>query len=131
MSNKPRAFLFDADAWLSSYTVERMSGEQVKAYLYLLARSWTELPTATLPNDDFELAKMARVSPEKWEAIKPLILAQFSADDHGRIYHPRLRESAKYLENRVYAGKSGWTTKRKKKQSAVGKDNITNLKQFR
>ncbi|MGL1102596.1 DUF1376 domain-containing protein, partial [Vibrio parahaemolyticus] len=78
--SKPPAFLFDVNAWLSSYTVERMSGDQVKAYIYLLCRSWSELPTATLPNDDDELARMARVTPETWQRIKEPILAQFESD---------------------------------------------------
>jgi len=128
---KPRAFLFDVDAWLSSYTVERMSGEQVKAYLYLLCRSWAELPTATLPNDDGELALMARVPATRWDEIKGPILAQFQSDGNGRIFNVRLKKEAEFCAAKSFAGKSGWTTKRKKKQADVGKKNIVNLKQYR
>lgn len=108
-----------------------MTGDQVKAYLYLLCRSWAELPTATLPNDDVDLAFMARVSSETWERIKGPILAQFESDGNGRIFHPRLKKEAEFCAAKTFAGKSGWTTKRRKKQAEVAKENLVNLKQYR
>lgn len=119
--NKPRAFLFDVDDWLGSFTVEDMSGDQVKAYLYLLCRAWHEKPIATLPNDDLRLARMARVSPEQWEQLKPEILAQFKSDGNGRIYNERLKKEAAYCKGRSSAGATGWTDERRKKQASRAK----------
>lgn len=123
--NKPRAFLFDVDDWLGSFTIEDMSGDQVKAYIYLLCRAWHETPIATLPNDDVRLARMARVSPDHWEAIKPEILAQFKSDGNGRIYNERLKKEATYCRGRAMAGAAGWTPERRAKQARVAKRSAT------
>lgn len=119
--NKPRAFLFDVDDWLGSFTVEEMSGDQVKAYVYLLCRSWHETPIATLPNDDVRLAKMARVSLVEWQAIKPEILAQFKSNGNDRIYNVRLQKEAAYCKGRAVAGAAGWTPERRAAQAKRAK----------
>lgn len=130
--SKPRAFLFDVADWLSSITVEEMSGDAVKAYVYLLCRSWHETPIATLPNDQVRLARMAKLSLPEWDGIKDEVLPQFQHDEaNDRLFNARLRKEAEYCAAKSFAGKSGWTTKRRKKQASVGKDNVTNLKQYR
>ncbi|MEK6280286.1 MAG: DUF1376 domain-containing protein [Acidobacteriota bacterium] len=129
--NKPRAFLFDVDNWLGSLTVEEMSGDAVKAYMYLLCRSWHETPTATLPNDDRRLARMAKLTSDDWVRVRDEILPQFQSDGNGRIFNARLKKEADFIAAKSFAGKSGWTTKRRKKQANVGKDNVANLKQYR
>lgn len=118
---KPRAFLFDVADWLGSFTVEEMTGDQVKAYIYLLCRSWHETLIATLPNDDARLAKMARVSLSRWEEIKPEILAQFKSNGNGRIYNQRLQKEAFYCKRRAAAGASGWTPERRAQQAEIAK----------
>lgn len=128
---KPRAFLFDVDNWLGSITVEEMSGDGVKAYMYLLCRSWHETPIATLPNDDSRLARMAKVSSEEWDVIRDEVLGQFQSDGNGRIFNVRLKKEADFIAAKSFAGKSGWTTKRRKNQARVGKTNVANLKQYR
>lgn len=128
---KPRAFLFDVDDWLGSFTVEEMSGDAVKAYVYLLCRSWHETPIATLPNDDRRLAKMAKLTTEQWEQVRDEVLGNFKVDANDRLFNARLKKEADYCAAKSFAGKSGWTTKRRKKQAAVGKDNVANLKQYR
>lgn len=128
---KPRAFLFDVDDWLGSFTVEEMSGEAVKAYMYLLCRSWHETPTATLPNDDARLARMAKLNLEQWDIVRDEVLPNFQVGADGRIFNARLKKEADYCAAKSFAGKSGWTTKRRKKQAVVGKTNVANLKQYR
>lgn len=86
---KAPAFLFYVRDWLCSSTVARMSGEQVKAYVYLLCAAWLEDEGATLPTDDATLAAMARVDLETWHRIKPLILTKFQSDGNGRIFNDR------------------------------------------
>jgi uncharacterized protein YdaU (DUF1376 family) len=112
-------------------TVEEMSGEAVKAYVYLLCRSWHETPIATLPNDDYRLARMAKTTSEQWDEVRDQVLQNFQTDGNGRIFNARLKKEAEYCEAKSFAGKSGWTTKRRKKQAAIGKDNVANLKQYR
>ena len=87
--SKPRAFLFDVDNWLGSITVEEMSGDAVKAYMYLLCRSWHETPMATLPNDDARLARMAKLNADDWTLVRGEVLPQFESDGNGRIFNAR------------------------------------------
>jgi uncharacterized protein YdaU (DUF1376 family) len=119
---KPPAFLFNVDNWLGSTSVDEMSGDQVKAYLYLLCRAWHQIPIATLPNDDVRLARMARVSLDEWDRIKPEILAQFRSNGgNGRIYNERLQKEARYCKGRAAAGAAGWTAERRKKQATIAR----------
>lgn len=64
-----------------------MTGDQVKAYWYLLCNAW--LQDATLPDDDATLASLARVSLEKWHDIKPLIMTKFEPCGGGRVFNDR------------------------------------------
>ena len=89
MPIKSPAFSFYVRDWLCSTTVSRMSGEQVKAYIYLLCAAWLEDDTATLPSDDETLAALARVDLATWQRIKPLILSKFQDAGNGRIYNDR------------------------------------------
>lgn len=66
-----------------------MTGDEVKAYMYLLCESWLETPRATLPDDDEELSKMAQLSPDKWQKVKPKVMANFALKD-GRWINEKL-----------------------------------------
>lgn len=59
-----------------------MKGDEVKAYLYLLCESWLEDPRATLPNDDVDLALMAKLPMESWLKVKPRVMANFILTDN-------------------------------------------------
>ena len=76
---KSPAFQFYVRDWLLSRAVQKMSGDQVKAYLFLLCESWLEEGDlrATVPNNDEDLAVMAKLPLEKWLAIKGLVISQF------------------------------------------------------
>lgn len=126
---KPRAFLFDVDNWLGSITVEEMSGDAVKAYLYLLCRSWHEIPMATLPKDDARLARMAKLSPDQWDRVRSEVLPRFQTDGNGRLFNARLKKEADFCAVKSFAGASGWTTGRRKKQSVLAKKTIAKSKQ--
>lgn len=116
LQEKPRAFLFDINDWLGSFSVEKMSGDEVKAYIYLLCRSWHETPIATLPNDEAELAAMARLSPEKWQGVREAVLARFCVNGNGRLHNTRLQKEATYATARAKAGAQGWDNKRRSEQ---------------
>lgn len=79
---KSPSFQFYVRDWLCSLTVQRMTGDQVKAYLYLLCASWLEHPRATLPNDDNELAMLSRLTLEQWMKIKDGVLRCFVLRDN-------------------------------------------------
>ena len=78
---KAPAFQFYVRDWILSRSVQKMNGEEVKAYIYLLCESWLEDPRATLPNNEEELARMAQVSTEKWHRVKPKVMANFKLLD--------------------------------------------------
>ena len=97
-------FPFFVRDWLCSRRVLAMSGDAVKAYVYLLAESWLQVPRATLPRCDTDLASMARVTPEKWDAIKGEVLQHLilgKCKEHsGRLYNELLLEISRKQENK-------------------------------
>lgn len=113
--SKPGGFVFYVRDWLTSLSVARMTDQQVRIYLNLLCYSWLDEPTATLPNDDAELARLAHVSLAEWQQIKDPILAKFETNGNGRIHNAKLKAEADKCAQRSFAGKSGWTTKRRQR----------------
>jgi hypothetical protein len=95
-------FPFFVRDWFCSNSVFGMSGEAVKAYLYLLCSSWLEVPRATLPNDDVKLAAMARCEYPKWMLLKDEVLCKFliaTRKEHsGRLYDNKLLEISRNNE---------------------------------
>lgn len=79
-----------------------MTGDEVKAYLYLLCESWLQDIRATLPNNDEELALMARLDKEKWYQVRKAVMRKFiqHPDHKGRIYNERLMEVSNLSEIR-------------------------------
>ena len=81
-----------------------MSGDGVKAYMYLLAESWLQEPRATLPMDDNELASMARVTQEQWQIIRAQVVDCFKVgkcDEHKNcFYNELLLEISRKYENK-------------------------------
>jgi uncharacterized protein YdaU (DUF1376 family) len=111
---KSPAFSFYVRDWLCSTTIARMTGEQVKAYVYLLCAAWLEDDTATLPSDDESLAALARVDLATWHRIKPLILSKFHDAGNGRLYNDR-----QYAERLKQQRRSQAATQREHKRSTV------------
>lgn len=119
---KSPAFSFYVRDWLCSKTVNRLHAEALpkpyqtstnplptayqpdssttnlrsrglNAYLFLLCCAWLEDPPATLPDNDQELAAMARVTTEEWEAIKSILMPAFKKDtSSGRLFSERQME---------------------------------------
>ena len=120
---KAPAFQFYVRDWLCSRKVTSMSGECVKAYLYLLCESWLNEPRATLPNDDAELASMARVSTDDWKRIKCDVMKCFKegvCEEHsGHLYNERLLEvSRNYEKNQRPNNKNALRTRKKREPNA-------------
>jgi uncharacterized protein YdaU (DUF1376 family) len=116
-ASKPPCFLFNVRDWLCSPSLGRMTDKQVRVYLTLLCYSWLEIPRATLPNDEGQLAQLLHLSMEEWDQIKAPILAKFNTDGNGRIFNERLMEESDYCAKKSVAGKARW--------AAGGKQNET------
>jgi len=74
--------------------------------MYLLCEAWLQEPRATLPNDDKQLASMARVTPAIWDTVKEKVLDCFKPFKGNRIYNERLMEVSKLSETRSLSKKN-------------------------
>ena len=83
----------------------------LNAYWFLICNAWLQVPRATLPDDDAELADLARVSIEEWAAIKPLIMPALEQLPSGRWFMPRQMEESKKQDLRASAGSKGGSKK--------------------
>jgi uncharacterized protein YdaU (DUF1376 family) len=124
MSKDP-AFLFYVKDWLCSRTILSMSGDAVKAYIYLLCEAWLQEPRATLPNDEKELKSMARCSEKVWLEIYDELILKFSEslDDGNRIYDKRLMEEHLHRNsNQRFNNKNAKRTRNKREVNAALED---------
>lgn len=100
-----------------------MSGDAVKAYIYLLAESWLQEPRASLPTDDKELASMARVDYGVWMRVKEEVLQHYSngkcKEHKGRYYQDTLLEISRKSESKQrFNNKNAKRTQTKRKVNA-------------
>lgn len=110
--------------WISGRHVVSMSGDGIKAYMFLLCESWDQIPRATIPNDDSEIRSMARCSTEVWERIKCEVLERFltgQCDEHkGRLVAKFLIEvSRKFENNQRFKNKNAKRTRIKREVNAT------------
>ncbi len=117
MKDKLPAVLWYASDWLGSNTRARMTHQQRDVYLTLLFRSWYELPSGTLPNNEEELAMMGDVDFETWNRIKTPILAKFESDGNGRVFNPRMLKEARKMRGRQAAGAIGGRQAQSRRQA--------------
>jgi uncharacterized protein YdaU (DUF1376 family) len=99
-----------------------MSGDAVKAYVYLLSQSWLEIPRATIPKNDNELAIIANITLEKWMTIKEEVLQHFEVgkcEEHlGRFYQETLLEISRNSESKQrFKNKNAKRTQNKRTRS--------------
>lgn len=93
--------------WTDAYLgdTNHLTTTEHGAYLLLLVTMWRAM--GTLPNDDRQLAKFARLTTTQWQRIKPTIMPFFQALPDGTITQGRLtdelgavrRHSKKQSEN--------------------------------
>jgi hypothetical protein len=60
----------------------------------LWVSSWHEVPAASLPDDDDDLADFARCEPKVWAKVKEKVLAGWTKCSDGRLYHAVVAEKA-------------------------------------
>jgi uncharacterized protein YdaU (DUF1376 family) len=130
MAKHPQFPFFVRD-WLCSRRVLSMSGNSVKAYVYLLAESWLQIPRATLPVSDQELSSMARISLNEWIVIKNEVLQHFfegKCKEHkGRLYNELLLEISRKCENKQrFNNKNAKRSQIKHKQNAAPDNDTDN-----
>lgn len=115
--NKPPAFQFYVDAWLSSSSIAAMSPAQEGAYIHLLALCWSNARLA-LTGDPGKLALMSRLNGD-WAALGPEILTNFvehPIDGPGWLTNTKLIEVRYNSMLHAAAGQAGG--KRSGKQNA-------------
>ena len=85
MSQAPYMPLF-VDAYLADTT--HLTAEESGAYLHLLMAMWRH--GGSVPNDDRDLARIARVSPSRWPRVKARIMPLLTLNPDGRLSQKRL-----------------------------------------
>ena len=105
--------------YIGDYLADTMhlTGPEHGAYLLLLMHSWR---TGPLPDDDRQLAAIARTEAAAWRRMSATIRAFFTAVDgglvQGRLERERERQTGK-IEQRRAAGKA--SAERRKGQREV------------
>jgi hypothetical protein len=79
--------LIDSDLFALS------TGEEFKAAVALWCKSWTQIPAASLPNDDRILAHLSGTA-SRWKRVKEMCMRGWVLCDDGRYYHPVIAEKA-------------------------------------
>lgn len=114
-------FPFYPKDFVADSKVQEMNHEEIGVYVLLLCYAWQNDPPGTIPTDDSKLARIARLSPERWAACKTAVLACFDGTDGGKLYsQKRLRQEY----DRAY---SVWKAKSAGGRKG-GKANARNLK---
>lgn len=99
--NHPPSFPLYPQHLVADGKVEAMTTEEVGAYMLLLCKAWYEEPVATIPDDDWTLARWTRLTVGRWRKCKPRVLSAFRKCDNGRYEQPRLRDE--YERQRAYS----------------------------
>lgn len=88
-----------------------LSAEQIGVYMLLLMSQWQ---TGSLPDDQEQLARIARVESERWPSVGSLVLPYFDRV-RGRLVQKRLDRERKKAEAKIQvrkiAGKKGGMAK--------------------
>ena len=80
-------YRFDAERWLLSAEVRRMTLEERGALVELMAYAWRG---DGLDGDDRELARLLGVTPRRWARMRDRVLAGWTENAAGRLVEPRL-----------------------------------------
>ncbi|CAN0620503.1 conserved protein of unknown function [Burkholderia multivorans] len=72
------------------------TGDEFKVAFRLWAKSWHQVPAASLPNDERMLAHLAGLSeaPTKWKKVRAMALRGWILCSDNRLYHPVIAEKA-------------------------------------
>jgi uncharacterized protein YdaU (DUF1376 family) len=126
--NKPPAFQFYVNDWLSSKTVALMTPAQEGAYIRLLAYAWSA-DDCGLNDDDQELSVLSRLGEGWFNGGSTAIRKCFIQRD-GRLYNERLLEERKKKDEWIIKSQEGGVRSgeaRKNKDLRVMKGGSTTL----
>ncbi|KUZ98109.1 hypothetical protein WI40_13980 [Burkholderia ubonensis] len=70
------------------------TGDEFKTAFRLWAKSWHQVPAASLPDDDRLLAHLAGLALVKWKRVRAMALRGWIRCADGRLYHPVIAEKA-------------------------------------
>lgn len=84
----------DVERVIDSDTFGLSTGDEFKTAFRLWAKSWKQVPAASLPNDDRLLAHLAGLEIGTWLERKPIALRGWIPCSDGRLYHPVIAEKA-------------------------------------
>ena len=75
------------------------NGDAFRAGIMLWCAAWHQIPAASLPDDDVELANLAGygrmpISVKEWKKVRAEALHGFVKCSDGRLYHPVIAEKA-------------------------------------
>jgi hypothetical protein len=79
---------------LDSDLVALSTGDEFKAAFILWAKSWSQLPAASIPDDDRILAKWVGFPLSEWLALREMALRGWVLCTDGRLYHPVVADLA-------------------------------------
>lgn len=100
---------FPAD-WLTG-SPATMTAEQRGVFIDLLAYAWQQTPPCTLPDDDAQLAALAKLPLSRWRRIGGPVRARFQATGDGRLVNRKQKavydDMVAHREKRSRAGKKG------------------------
>jgi len=102
----------DASRLLDSDFYALSTAEEFKAALTLWFKCWSQVPAASLPNDDRVLAHLSGAGA-KWKKVKDMALRGFVLCSDGRLYHTVVAEKA----NDAWAKRQSFRERSKKGNS--------------
>jgi uncharacterized protein YdaU (DUF1376 family) len=104
--------------WMPLYVADyladtsRLTTEQHGAYLLLILDYWRNGP---LPDDDFMLARVCRMSPDAWSMLGASVRNFFVKNEDGSLHHKRIDAElvrSQHLKERAIAGAKATNEKR-------------------
>lgn len=103
----------DVNRLRDSGMAAKATGEEFMAAVILWAAAWHQVPAASLPDDNRELAKLAGYgrAVDAWQTVRDMALYGFERGADGRLYHPVIAEKA--LEA------ADWVSKKAKTKSGT------------
>lgn len=79
---------------IDSDTFGLSTGDEFKTAFRLWAKSWLQVPAASLPDDDRLLAHLAGLELQRWKKQRAIALRGWILCSDGRLYHPVIAEKA-------------------------------------
>jgi uncharacterized protein YdaU (DUF1376 family) len=117
------------DAYLADTT--HLSATESGAYLHLLMAAW-RAPTCSIPNNDRQLARMARCTPREWQKVRGVVMAFWTLDDATTFWTQKrlLTERIRVRENsREQSRKAGikWLKEKETRNAAASSGHMPNV----